>query len=232
MGPKYFKKHCVSYEKPFVYGLKGRVFSAEETIDRILKMKNTTAVPQFNPNIAIVGIGEIGQAIIKRLKGLSYHAHGINFLRDKKGNVFFNEKALWQLAEADIVFVQTSKGSDFVPYYFALKTGAIVIDDTHPKIRVLPPQKKQSFFKVAIGKDGIRFFPRLPGYANSWIPGCVLEAIVEITTGKPDMPQAEFSREAKKLNFFARLTSQISPEITKGDYVSLENLINNPMDAS
>ncbi|MGD1974440.1 MAG: hypothetical protein PVG73_10260 [Desulfobacterales bacterium] len=94
MGPKYFKKHCVSYEKPFVYGLKGRVFSAEETIDRILKMKNMTTVPQFNPNIAIVGIGEIGQAIIKRLKGLSYHAHGINFLRDKKGNVFFNEKAL------------------------------------------------------------------------------------------------------------------------------------------
>jgi hypothetical protein len=60
----------------------------------------------------------------------------------------------------------------------------------------------------------------------------VLEAMVEIATGKPDMPQAEFSRAAKKLNFFAHLTSQISPEKTKGDYVSLENLINNPMDAS
>ena len=118
------------------------------------------------------------------------------------------------------MFVQTPKGSDFVPYYSALKTGAIVIDDTHPKIRVLPPPKKQSFFKVAIGKDGIRFFPRLPGYANSWIPGCVLEAIVEIATGKPDMPQAEFSRAAKKLNLFARLASQPPPQKTKWDCVS------------
>jgi hypothetical protein len=40
----------------------------------------------------------------------------------------------------------------------------------------------------------------------------VLEAIVEIATGKPDMPQAEFSRAAKKLNFFAHLASQTSPE--------------------
>jgi hypothetical protein len=220
VGPKYFKKHCVSYEKPFVYGLKGRVFSAEETIDRSLKMQNTTTVPQINPNIAIVGVGEIGRAIIKRLKGLSYNAHGINFLRDKRGKVFFNEKGLSQLAKADIAFVQTPKGADFVPYYSVLKTGAIVIDDTHPKIRDLPPQKKQSFFKVAIGKEGIRFFPRLPGYVNSWIPGCVLEAIVEIATGKPDMTQAEFSRAAKKLNFFAHLASQTPPQKTKRDYVS------------
>jgi hypothetical protein len=105
------------------------------------------------------------------------------------------------------VFVQTPKGSDILPYYSELKTGAIVIDDTHPKIRVLPPRKKQFFFKVAIGKNGISFFPRLPGYLSSWIPGCVLEAIVEIATGKPDMTQAEFSRAAKKLDFFAFLTN-------------------------
>lgn len=111
----------------------------------------------------------------------------------------------------NIVFVQTPKGSDIVPYYSDLKTGAIAIDDTHPKIRVLPPQKKQSFFKVAIGKDGIRFFPRLPGYMSSWIPGCVLEAIVEIATGKTDMTQAEFSRAARKLEFFAHLSNQPPP---------------------
>jgi hypothetical protein len=40
----------------------------------------------------------------------------------------------------------------------------------------------------------------------------VLEAIVEIATGKPDMPQAEFSQAAKKLNFFAHLARQTSPE--------------------
>ena len=208
VGPKYFKKHCDSYEKPFVYGLKGRVYSAEETIDRILKMQNTSAAPQTAPNIAIVGVGEIGEAIINRLQGLSYHAYGIHFLRDETGKVFFDKKGLSQMAEADIVFVQTPKGSDFVPYYSDLKAGAIVIDDTHPKIRKLPPQNKQSFFKVAIGKEGTKFFPRLPGYVNSWIPGCVLEAIVEITTGKPDMTQAEFSRAAKELNFFAHLASQ------------------------
>ena len=72
----------------------------------------------------------------------------------------------------------------------------------------LPPQNKRPFFKVAIGKEGIKFFPRLPGYVNSWIPGCVLEAVVEITARKPDMTQAEFSRTAKELNFFAHLASQ------------------------
>ena len=53
---------------------------------------------------------------------------------------------------------------------------------------------------------------------NSWIPGCVLEAIVEIATGKPDMTQTEFSRADKKLNFFAHLASRTSPEKTKRDY--------------
>jgi hypothetical protein len=43
---------------------------------------------------------------------------------------------------------------------------------------------------------------------NSWIPGCVLEAVVEISAGKPDMTQVDFSRAATELNFFAHLASQ------------------------
>jgi hypothetical protein len=83
VGPKYFKKHCASYEKPFVYGLKGRVFSAEETIDRILKLQHTASAEPSDPKIAVVGVGDIGEAIINRLKSLSYRAHGIHFLRDE-----------------------------------------------------------------------------------------------------------------------------------------------------
>ncbi len=73
-GPRFFKSHF-PYEQPFVYGLKGRVFSVVETVERVAERHN---LPREGTTVAILGVGEIGEAIIRNLEEKGYRALGID----------------------------------------------------------------------------------------------------------------------------------------------------------
>lgn len=197
-GPRFFKSHF-PYEQPFVYGLKGRVFAVVETVEQTAGrhglVKNETTV-------AILGVGEIGAAIIANLKEKGYRAAGID-IRIEEGRVEISREGMETLRHADLVVVQTPRGDDVVPYYENLKKTAILIDDAHPRITVRPGEVK--FYKVAIGRAGVEFKPPLPGYEKYWIPGCVQESLVVAESGKVDMSQEDFNKRSKELGFFAHL---------------------------
>ncbi|NPV04594.1 MAG: hypothetical protein HPY67_07670 [Syntrophaceae bacterium] len=197
-GPRFFRSHF-PYEQPFVYGLKGRVFSVVETVERVAEkhglIKNETTV-------AILGVGEIGAAIIENLKEKGYRAVGID-IHIVDGRLEIGREGVETLRRADLVVVQTPRGDDVVPYYENLKKTAILIDDAHPRITVRPNEVK--FYKVAIGRPGVQFWPPLPGYEHYWIPGCVQESMVVAETNNHDMTQEEFNKRAKELGFFAHL---------------------------
>ncbi len=197
-GPRFFRSHF-PYEQPFVYGLKGRVFSVVETVERVtekhgLRKEQTT--------VAILGVGEIGAAIISNLEEKGYRAVGIE-IRIADGRVEIGREGMERLKGADLVVVQTPRGDDVVPYYGNLKDTAILIDDSHPRITVRPDDVK--FYKVAIGRSGVEFRPPLPGYEKYWIPGCVQESMVVAESGKVDLSQEDFNRRSKELGFFAHL---------------------------
>ncbi len=63
-GPRFFKTHF-PYEQPFVYGLKGRVFSVVETVEQVADRHGLT---KNETTVAILGVGEIGAAIIDNSK--------------------------------------------------------------------------------------------------------------------------------------------------------------------
>ncbi len=197
-GPRFFKSHF-PYEQPFVYGLKGRVFSVVETVERLSEKHGLTKDAN---TVAILGVGEIGEAIIRNLEEKGYRAVGID-IQIKDGRVELCNEGLKRLKQADLVVVQTPRGDDVVPYYADLKKTAILVDDAHPRITVKPGEVK--FYKVAIGRSGVEFKPPLPGYEKYWIPGCVQESLVVAESGKADMPQEEFNRRSKELGFFAHM---------------------------
>jgi len=197
-GPRYFKQHY-PYRKPFVYGLKGRVFSVVETVERVAEKHGLF---WSETTVAILGVGEIGAAIIENLRGKGFQAVGID-IHIVDGRVEIGTEGMETLRRADLIVVQTPRGDDVVPYYGNLKKTAILIDDSHPRITVRPKEIK--FYKVAIGRPGVQFWPPLPGYEHYWIPGCVQESMVVAETNNHDMTQEEFNKRAKELGFFAHL---------------------------
>lgn len=197
-GPRFFKSHF-PYEQPFIYGLKGRVFSVVETVEQVAEKHG---LPRAGTTVAILGVGEIGQAIIANLREKGYQAIGIK-IRIAKRRIGIGREGLEALKGADLIVVQTPRGDDVVPYYENLKKTAILIDDAHPRITVKPGEVK--FYKVAIGRTGVELKPPLPGYEKYWIPGCVQESLVVAESGKTDMSQEEFHKESKELGFFAHL---------------------------
>lgn len=197
-GPRYFKSH-MPYEKPFVYGLRGRVFSVVETVERVIEEHK---LRKDKVTVGILGVGEIGAAIIGNLKEKGIKAVGID-IHVKDRRVEIDREGMETLEGADLVVVQTPRGDDVVPYYGNLKKTAILIDDAHPRITNKP--RKVHFYKVAIGRPGVQFRPPLPGYEHYWIPGCVQESMVVAETGNHELTQEEFNKRAKELGFFAHL---------------------------
>ncbi len=189
-------KKTIGLNPPFVEGVKGTVFCIVETLKEVSKREKI----HRNAEIVVVGVGRIGQAVIDYLREQKISVTGIDIIRTKKGVVLAG-KASEILSQAKVVIVLTPKGSDFLPYVKHLKPSAIVIDDTHPKMR---KKISQAVYKVAVELPGTSFYPRLPGYKKNWIPGCAVEAIVEAANGKGSVSknsQIEFNKRARKLGF-------------------------------
>ncbi|TSC54447.1 MAG: hypothetical protein LiPW31_111 [Microgenomates group bacterium LiPW_31] len=200
--PGMLSRHNLFLEKPFVRGNKGTVFCIMETVSEVMK-KHNLEPGKFR--IILIGVGYVGALLLSSLKEQGHNIVGVDIQINRKG-IFLPEESRPFLKEADMVIVLTPRGSDFAPYTSDLKTGAIVIDDTHPKITQRPIGV--NFYKVAVGLDGVKFYPHLPGYRAEWIPGCAVEAIYSAATGQFNgSSQQEFNKRAKELGFFAHLVS-------------------------
>ncbi len=105
------------------------------------------------------GRGEIGTAIIENLKEKGYRAVGID-IQIVDGRVEIGAEGMESPSACRLIVVQTPPRDDVVPYYENLKKTAILIDDAHPRITVRPKEIK--FYKVAIGRPGVQFWPPCP----------------------------------------------------------------------
>jgi len=202
-APGMITRHGVSFEEPFVRGNKGAVFCVAEVIEEVMQKHNL--VPgQFK--ITLVGVGYVGNLLMSFLEEEGHDVEGID-IRNHRNRVSLQEDAPTILNQADMIIVLTPKGSDFIPYLPYLKEGAIVIDDTHPRIR--KKLNDITFYKVAVGMKGVNFTPRLPGYKSDWIPGCAVEAMVSAKTGdfNGDTSSRMFHKQAREMGFYAHLVA-------------------------
>jgi hypothetical protein len=221
-GPGMFDRQGVKIAEPFVRGNKGTVFCIMETIREAMK------IHELNPGsfrIALVGVGYVGSILMDAMKTEGHDIFGIDIKRHCDG-IMLPEEGKAELRKADMTIVLTPEGSDFTPYVSYLKKGAIVIDDTHPKIRNHP--EGAFFYKVAVGmktergwvkslsglmpflnrfsEKEVKFIFPLPGYRSNWIPGCTLEAMYSAYTGDFNgTPQADFNQICQEMGFYAHL---------------------------
>jgi len=197
-APSIFLHHGIELDELFVQGTKGMVFCTIKTVEDVFQ-KHSLSVE--DTKICIFGSGRVGTTIADYLKSYSYNVSLTT------ANSIFDEKeadtsvADISLKNADVVIVISAKGSDIYPYMKHLKDGAIIIDDTHP--RMLRPFKRGFVYRASLGIDGLKFTPSLPSYNSDSIPGCVIEAIVQSSSGKIETQQ-EFNEKATAIGFRTR----------------------------
>jgi hypothetical protein len=200
--PSAFVKNGDPLEEPFVRGNKGTVFCVMETLHEAMKKQGLEV---GKAKIAIIGIGYVGGLLFDALKAEGQDVIGVD-IEFRKSGVALKEDGEVLISIADVVIALTPKGSDFLPYVKRLKKDAIIIDDTHPKIKMEDQPEGMIFYKVAVGLEGVKFLPQLPGYRADWIPGCAVEAILTARTGEFNgVSQKEFNHRARSFGFFAHL---------------------------
>jgi len=177
--PSIVEKHQIKLDTKFVNGKLGTVFTIESTLEKVLSLDNAPK----DPAIAIVGTGFIGAVLLENQASIGRRVTGFSLNSDAS-----------EISHADIVIVLTPRGKDFSPYIPHLKEGAIVIDDTHP--RIFARLKNATLYKVAMSLDGVKFMPKLPGYRNNWVPGCAIEAILQARFGHDTITDPEKAKKA------------------------------------
>ena len=190
--PSILHKHNIPIEAPFIDGRFGAAYSVISTVNRIYLQHD---MQRHRNLLAIVGIGFLGKTVMENLQSSGYRVLGIDIVPTQDG-IRIGEDAIDTLTKSDAVLVLTPRGKDFVPYLQQLKPGAIVIDDTHPKLKRRIDD--HPVYKVALEWPGFAFYPRLPGYKKQWIPGCMVEAIVKSISNQPLTDYKDFSLRAEQ----------------------------------
>ena len=192
--PSIMHKHGIKLERPFIDGRLGSSYSVVTTVRDVYARHNFAK----HRLLCVVGIGFLGRSVIDRLQASGYRVQGIDIVKTVDG-VAIGDDALTLLAGADVVVVLTPRGQDFIPYMHYLQPGAIIIDDTHPHLRIRT--RDNPIYKVALEWPGFAFKPRLPGYRKHWIPGCMVEAIVKSHDKRAPLNDEDFDNAAARMGF-------------------------------
>ncbi len=201
-GPSIFLRHGIELDGLFVPGAMGMVFCTVKSLEDIVK-KHFLSVSKSKLKICIFGAGRVGQTISDSLEDLSYNVTivKINSVFDKNSNVGFKDSKTI-ISESDIIIVISAKGSDIYPYMKDMKDGAVVIDDTHPRMK--KTFDRGFVYRASLSLPGANFLPSLPNYNSDSIPGCVVEAMVKSSQGEFDS-QESFNQKANTIGFTTQI---------------------------
>jgi len=201
--PSIFISNQINLDYPFLKGDRGTVFTVTESVKYILNAENIS----LGSTIGVLGVGFVGGKVLRRLREQGYTS--LIGIDPRVENPYVNKHTILTgdltfLNRCDVVIVLTSRGSEATEAIPYLKEGAVVIDDTHPQLPyslVKEIRKKGGkVYKAALGfrSNGVKIFPRLPGYNSKWLPGCVIESLV-VSNGYNGNIQERFDQKGREI---------------------------------
>ncbi len=207
-------RHELPIEPPFVHGTMGTLFAIVETISA-LASKHSLSIP--NTTIAVAGVGYTGRRLIDVLAVMGFKAvighdpvNREESFKHAPAHVTFSTNPA-VLEPADIVVALTAQGDQVEELIPHLRTGTFLADDTHPPvssdIRRKLGEQGVTVYKVAAGQyGGTHIHPKLPGFKDYDIPGCLVEALaVASNDGVVVTDYTHFAEVARAIGLHALL---------------------------
>lgn len=203
--PALFSRRGIPLGEKFVTGEFGTYWAIEDCVIEALRVRGIS----YGEKVGVLGFGRIGRMFLA------------NFIQHGFGNVVGLDQGLrrprvWRgitvtneleaVRNCKLLVVVTAQGKDLEPFIPFMRQDIVVLDDTYPEIPAeMLGRIPGEVYKIALGLEGVRFDPPLPGFQPDWIPGCVAEAIVR-TMGFQPTTQTEFNRVAREIALRALLT--------------------------
>ena len=183
-----------------MYGLKGRVFSVVETVERVSEKHG---LAKDANTVAILGVGEIGEAIIRNLEEKGYRAVGIDIqIQGWTGGV----------VQRGAEEAETGRPG-CCPDAPRRRCRALLRgpeENGDPGGRCPSPDHRQAGRgEILQGRHrpqpASSSSPLFPGTRSTGSPAASRNHWSLQNPDKSDMPQEEFNRRSKELGFFAHM---------------------------
>ncbi len=216
LGPIFERRHNIAMEPPLFSSINGNIFSIHEAINWAGRQRNLFQVRQ---KIAIVGGGELGEALLSYLKRQGYHCNTVEVRYTRQGEVkqlpsAINDK---NMQEADFVVNLLPKGSDFLSSNLqdTIRSSSTIIDFSRPAI----PDKstpQRVYRGNRLRRTDMRFVLALPGgWKQQELPACSLPALLAALTGKTHDQLEMFCLMARQQAFStALIDAPVPPAFT------------------
>ena len=205
LGYIFKKRHGISIDPPLYDSLYGSVFSLSETIfDVVSKYR----LPVDTLNIGILGMGDIGQVLARRLENNGFRVTRLNLKLMKSGGIKLNNEAaaIPMLRSLHILVNITATGDYFLQTntHQYISSDCIIIDFARPGIPDVVPNKL--YMGNRVHRKGIHFAMSLPGdWDHQHIPACALASLLSTMTKSTWSDIDEFCSIAKQHKFFVPL---------------------------
>lgn len=196
------------FELPTVAGDRGAVYAVSRSIHQALKSAN---LKTQGVKVGVLGYGFLGSRLGFFLKNAAQHnitAVDPRFTQPKEQDGIRLTSDPSEVLNCDVIVVLTPKGEQVEDEIRYFKVGAIVVDDTYPSLprRAISAIERNGgrVVKAGVSLEGVRFWPKLPGWGVNRIPGCCVEAMVIAATGDiRDKTQEDFNTLADRMGFGA-----------------------------
>lgn len=201
--------------EPCVAGMFGTCYTVVNSVREAITRHFGT---RQEVNVAVIGgAGHTGSEVVKLLaceKRVScVIALDPRYGREAPSGRVWRTSDNNSLVEADVAVILTGKGDDAQVAIRQLRSGVVVLDDTHPMIgrgmvRYLRDEKNAHLYKITSqgAGDGLRYLPRLPDFRQGNIPGCLLEAVVVSVFGRESLMKYDaFETRARSLGIVPNL---------------------------
>jgi len=211
--PNFVMKSGIEIEPPYVDGSMGTRYMIWDVACQMrgfAEYRNETVIAVLG------GAGRIGNRVCEDLtrEFNTVLAFDPRYSHDEEINTpmgkIIKTSDVTHLASCKLYIALMHHGDVIRDFQHHIPAGALVADDTHPCISLEVREQMSGLgiktLKIVLAHEDFSMWPRMPGWNNRAIPGCLVEALVLLEQEDTDVTDFDaFSKTALKIGFKGQL---------------------------
>ncbi len=214
--PNFIAKAGLSLEPPYVDGATGTRFLIWDIAQKIRAEENYKGEEIIT---VIGGAGRIGNKVCEDLAVDFPTVIAFDSRYDKLQTVntpigqIIRTNDVSYLKQSRLVIHLAHHGDVISEIMHYLPVHTLIADDTHPSISTVVRQQAElmglTVKKTVLYHDQFTMWPRMPGWNNRSIPGCLMETLVAVSRPDDIKDFNKFCRSAREMGFAGQLVKPL-----------------------